>query len=75
MDRGSELVGIGSLLSIWIAVNYLSALRINRTDYYALLLASASGLFLMVGATDLIMTFIGVELASESRKLADQTEA
>jgi NADH-quinone oxidoreductase subunit N len=58
------LVAIGSLLSCLLSVGYLSELRINHGEYYALLLLATSGMMLLVSATDLIMVFLGIEIMS-----------
>lgn len=49
---------------IWLTRNYLPALRIDRGEYYALLLLSVVGMFVMVAAVDLFAVFMGLELMS-----------
>ena len=58
------LVGLGSLLCVWLSITYLPALRINHGEYYALLLLSTAGMFVLVSAVDLIPLFLGLELTS-----------
>ena len=58
------LIGLGSLLSVWLSITYLPALHINHGEYYALLLLSTAGMFVMVSAVDMIAVFMGFELMS-----------
>ena len=58
------LIGVGALLSVWLSITYLSALDINYGEYYALLLLSVSGMFLLVSAVDLMTLYVGIELTN-----------
>jgi NADH-quinone oxidoreductase subunit N len=58
------LVGLAALLCVWLSITYLPALHINHGEYYALLLLSVSGMFLMVSAVDLMALFVGIELTN-----------
>jgi len=58
------LVGIAAFLICWLSIAYLSELGINHGEYYALLLLSTAGMFLLVGAIDLLALFLGLELMS-----------
>jgi NADH-quinone oxidoreductase subunit N len=58
------LVGLGALLSVWLSLTYLPAMHINHGEYYALLLLSTAGMFVLVSAVDLIVLFLGLELTS-----------
>ncbi len=58
------VVALSALLSCALSIAYLSELRINHGEYYALILLSASGMMLMVAAVDLIAVFLGLELMS-----------
>ncbi|MEE8582193.1 MAG: NADH-quinone oxidoreductase subunit N [Myxococcota bacterium] len=58
------LVGLGALLSVWLSITYLPVLHINHGEYYALLLLSTAGMFIMVSAIDMIALFMGFELMS-----------
>jgi NADH-quinone oxidoreductase subunit N len=60
----SAVIALGALLCCALAIYYLGELRINHGEYYALLLLSASGMLLMVGAVDFIALFLGLELMS-----------
>jgi len=58
------LVGVGALLSVWMSITYLPALRINHGEYYALMLLSTAGMFVLVSSVDLVTVFLGIELTS-----------
>jgi NADH-quinone oxidoreductase subunit N len=60
----SAVVCFAALLSCALAIDYLSELRINHGEFYALLLLSTAGMLLMVAAVDLIAVFVGLELMS-----------
>jgi len=51
-------------LSILIALSYLTGKRMQRGEYYTLLLFSTVGMMLMGAATDLIVVFLGLEIMS-----------
>ncbi len=52
------------LVSIALSYDYLSRMRIERGEYYSLLLFSISGMMLMAYAADLIVVFLALELLS-----------
>ncbi len=52
------------LLGIAIAYGYLKRMKIERGEYYSLILFSTSGMMLMAYASDLIITFLALELLS-----------
>jgi NADH-quinone oxidoreductase subunit N len=58
------LVCVASLLSCLLSVGYLSELRIQHGEYYALILISTAGMMLFVSAVDLVMVFLGLEIMS-----------
>jgi len=58
------VVALSALLSCALSIAYLSELRINHGEYYALIMLSVSGMMLMVAAVDLIAVFLGLELMS-----------
>ncbi len=68
MDRLAHfciaLLSVASLLSVLLSKSYLEVLRINHGEYYALLLLATSGMMLLVGASDMIMLFLGLEIMS-----------
>jgi NADH-quinone oxidoreductase subunit N len=55
---------LGAALSILLSIGFVRAQKIDRGEYYVLLLASVSGMILMATATDLIVIFLGLELLS-----------
>jgi NADH-quinone oxidoreductase subunit N len=61
---GTAVVALSALLSVVLAVTYLAALHIDHGEYYALLLLSTAGAFLLVSAVDLLGVFVGLELMS-----------
>ena len=68
MDRLAHfciaLVSVATLLSVLLSKSYLEVLGINHGEYYALLLLATSGMFLLVGASDMIMLFLALEIMS-----------
>ena len=52
------------LLSVAVAYGYLQRMHIEGGEYYVLMLFSVSGMMLMSQATDLIITFLALELLS-----------
>jgi NADH-quinone oxidoreductase subunit N len=68
LDGMSAFIGfvglIATLLTVWVSLNYNRDRRIERGEYYALLLFSTSGIVLMAQAANLIVVFLGLELLS-----------
>ncbi len=60
----TAVVALSALLSCALSIAYLSELRINHGEYYALIMLSVSGMMLMIAAVDLIAVFLGLELMS-----------
>ncbi len=60
----TSLLALSGLLGIGVAYSYLKRIDIERGEYYALLLFSVVGMMLMAQASDLIVTFIALELLS-----------
>jgi len=60
----TALIGVAAFLVCWLSLQYLAELRINHGEYYALILLSTAGMFLLVGATSLLALFLGLELMS-----------
>ena len=58
------LLAVCAIGSIWLTRNYLPTLRIDQGEYYALLLLSVVGAFVMVAAVDLLSVYVGLELMS-----------
>jgi NADH-quinone oxidoreductase subunit N len=55
---------ISGLLAIALSYDYLKRMKLERGEYYVLLLFSVSGMMLMAGAADLIVVFLALELLS-----------
>jgi NADH-quinone oxidoreductase subunit N len=53
-----------ALLAILISLEYVQRARFGRSEYYALMLFSVSGMMLMGMANDLILVFLALELLS-----------
>jgi len=68
LDRFSSfaivVIALGSLLGCLLSVHYLVELGISHGEYYCLLLAASTGMMFMVGAVDLLLVFVGLELMS-----------
>lgn len=60
------LLALAGFLSVLAAWNYLRVVGEDHGEYYALLLTSVFGGMIMVGAVDLIMIFLGLEILSIS---------
>ena len=54
-----------TLLVLMLAPAYLDRRRIQRGEFYILLVAALAGMILMVSATSLMTVFIGLELLSD----------
>ena len=59
------VIGVG-LIAVFSSIEYLNRERANGGEYYALILFSIVGQSIMVGANELIMVFIGLEISSIS---------
>ncbi len=55
---------ISSLATVLVSTGYLNRFNIHRGEYYALLLLSTAGMFVLVTAYDLMSIFLGIELMS-----------
>ena len=55
---------IAAALSIALSFGYLERRRIDRGEFYVLVLFATVGMMLMAGARDLILTFIALEVMS-----------
>lgn len=58
------IVLLTAFLSILLSMDYLKRTGMERGEYYALILFSASGMMLMASANDLIAIFVALELLS-----------
>lgn len=55
---------LSGILSCLVAPSYLRSHRLERGEFYALLLFSIVGMMVMVGSADLFTVFIGLEMMS-----------
>jgi NADH-quinone oxidoreductase subunit N len=60
----TALIALATLLTALLSTDYLREMRINRGEYYALLLISAFGMMLLVAAVDLMTIFLAIEIMS-----------
>jgi hypothetical protein len=60
------LLALAGFLSVLAAWNYLRVVGEDHGEYYALLLTAVFGGMIMVGAVDMIMLFLGLEILSIS---------
>ena len=51
-------------VAVLLSWDYVKRMRINQSEYYALLLASTLGMIIMSASNDLITIFLGLELMS-----------
>jgi NADH-quinone oxidoreductase subunit N len=58
------VLAFASLLSCLLSIGYLSELRVQHGEYYALLLIATAGMTLLVSAVDMVMVFLGIEIMS-----------
>lgn len=58
------IVGVSVMLGAALSPNYLERFRFRPSDYYTLLLISATGMAFLVSAGDLTMIFVGIETLS-----------
>ena len=60
----SVVIGVVALLSVWLSMSHLAALRIEDGECYALLMLSVCGMLVSVLAIDMMTLFVGMELMS-----------
>ncbi|MBW8773372.1 MAG: NADH-quinone oxidoreductase subunit N, partial [Gemmatimonadetes bacterium] len=61
---GGALVLIAALATVLLSIGYLEREGIVAPEYYALILLAVVGMLWMVGAADLIVLFLGLEIMS-----------
>jgi NADH-quinone oxidoreductase subunit N len=61
---GGALVLIAALATVLLSIGYLEREGIVAPEYYALILLAVVGMLCMVGAADLIVLFLGLEIMS-----------
>jgi len=60
----NALLLVSGLLGVALAYGYVKRMKLERGEYYTLLLFSVTGMMLMAQAADLIMVFLALELLS-----------
>lgn len=60
------VIALAAAASVILAQGFLATEKIDRPEYYALVLFASLGMYLMVSATDLMTLYVGVELQSLS---------
>jgi len=63
--KALNLITLGTAaFAVLLSTDYLKSANIHHGEYYTLLLLSAAGVMFMVGANDLLMIFVALELLS-----------
>ncbi len=62
----SFVISLGALLTILLSKDYLVKRRINYGEFYIIVLFASAGMMFLASGTDLIITFLGLELMSIS---------
>jgi len=55
---------VASIIAVLLGQDYLRSKRINRPEYYALMLISTLGMMVMANTSDLVVMLIGLEIMS-----------
>ncbi len=58
------LIALATLVAVWMSIGSREVHRCDQGEYYAILLASALGMFLMAEASNLLMAYLALELVS-----------
>jgi len=56
------LIGLSALIGVLLAYTYLSTLRSHHGEYYALMLTSTLGAFVVAASGNFVILFLGLEL-------------
>jgi NADH-quinone oxidoreductase subunit N len=57
---------VAAILAILGSINYLDQENLQRGEYYALVLFATAGMGILVGANELVTSFVGLEMSSIS---------
>jgi len=60
------ILSFGALLTVLLSKDYLVKRRVNYGEFYILILFATAGMMFLASGTDLIITFLGLELMSIS---------
>jgi NADH-quinone oxidoreductase subunit N len=58
------LIALAALVSVWMSMGSEEVHRCEQSEYYAMLLASTLGMFLMAESTNLLMAYLALEFVS-----------
>src|SRR5690606_2780484 len=58
------VVLLTALITIFLSIDYVKRIGIERGEYYVLILFTCVGIMMMGHANDLVMVFVGLELLS-----------
>jgi NADH-quinone oxidoreductase subunit N len=58
------LIALAALVAVWMSIGSAEVRRCDQGEYYAILLASTLGMFLMAEASNLLMAYLALELVS-----------
>lgn len=58
------LIALAALVAVWMSIGSEEVRRCDQGEYYAILLASTLGMFLMASADNLLMAYLALELVS-----------
>ena len=58
------LIALAALVAVWMSIGSVEVRHCDQGEYYAILLASTLGMFLMAEATNLLMAYLALEFVS-----------
>jgi len=58
------LIALAALVAVWMSIGSVEVRNCDQGEYYAILLASTLGMFLMAEATNLLMAYLALEFVS-----------
>ena len=58
------LIALAALVAVWMSIGSMEVRHCDQGEYYAILLASTLGMFLMAEATNLLMAYPALEFVS-----------
>src|ERR1700677_4564379 len=58
------LIALAALVAVWMSIGSVEVRHCDQGEYYAILLASTLGMFLMAEAANLLMAYLALEFVS-----------
>ncbi len=58
------LIALAAVVAVWMSIGSVEVRRCDQGEYYAILLASTLGMFLMAEAANLLMAYLALEFVS-----------